>query len=199
MWPRNFTRVRKKGDLSGAAFKFSFLSIWWYCSKIVHISSFGCDCIKTSSKYVIACFFIISGLKILLIKAEKAAGPMDIQENNLLNSYCWLPITNCVTPRDCSSNGIWLYALFISAVAKYLPFIFVRITSKGSMGQLHFDSSISELRYLASRTIFSDSPLAKTITGLINVLPFFLLVIIFHIVLKCQVICLLYLVNISVL
>ena len=42
----------------------------------------------------------------------------------------------------------------------------------GSMGQLHFDSSISELRYLASRTIFSDSPLARMITGLIKVFPF---------------------------
>ena len=40
------------------------------------------------------------------------------------------------------------------------------------MGQLHFDSSISELRYLASRTIFNDSPLARMITGLMNVLPF---------------------------
>ena len=33
---------------------------------------------KTSSKYVIACFLSISGQKILLIKAEKAAGPMEI-------------------------------------------------------------------------------------------------------------------------
>ena len=40
------------------------------------------------------------------------------------------------------------------------------------MGQLHLDSSISELRYLASRTIFSDSPLAKMITRLIKVLLF---------------------------
>ena len=40
------------------------------------------------------------------------------------------------------------------------------------MGQLHLVSSISELRYLASRTVFSDSPLAKMITGLIKVLPF---------------------------
>ena len=40
------------------------------------------------------------------------------------------------------------------------------------MGQLHLDSSISELKYLTSRTIFSDSPLAKMITGLIKVLPF---------------------------
>ena len=42
----------------------------------------------------------------------------------------------------------------------------------GSIGQLHLDSSISDLRYLASRTIFSDSPLARMITGLIKVLPF---------------------------
>ena len=42
----------------------------------------------------------------------------------------------------------------------------------GSIGQLHFDSSISELRYLASKTIFSDSPFARMITGLMKVLPF---------------------------
>ena len=42
----------------------------------------------------------------------------------------------------------------------------------GSIGQFHLDSSISELRYLASRTIFSDSPLARMIIGLIKVLPF---------------------------
>ena len=41
----------------------------------------------------------------------------------------------------------------------------------GSIGPLHFDSSISELRYLASKTIFSDSPFARMITGLIKVLP----------------------------
>ena len=40
------------------------------------------------------------------------------------------------------------------------------------MGQLHLDSPINELRYLASRTIFSVSPLAKMITGLIKVLLF---------------------------
>ena len=55
---------------------------------------------------------------------------------------------------------------------KYLPFIFVKITCMGSIGQLYFDSSISELRYLASKTFFSDSPFARMITGLIKVLPF---------------------------
>ena len=42
----------------------------------------------------------------------------------------------------------------------------------GSIGHLHFDSSISELRYLASKTFFSDSPFARMVTGLIKVLPF---------------------------
>ena len=42
----------------------------------------------------------------------------------------------------------------------------------GSIGQLHFDSSISELRYQASKTIFSDSPFSRMITGLMKVLPF---------------------------
>ena len=42
----------------------------------------------------------------------------------------------------------------------------------GSKGQLHFDSSISELRYLASRTILSDYSLARMITRLIKVLLF---------------------------
>ena len=55
---------------------------------------------------------------------------------------------------------------------KYFPFIFVKITCIGSIGQLHLGSSISEMRYLASRTIFSDSPFARMITGLIKVLPF---------------------------
>ena len=42
----------------------------------------------------------------------------------------------------------------------------------GPIGQLHSDSSISELRYLASRTIFSDSHLARMITGLNKVFLF---------------------------
>ena len=41
-----------------------------------------------------------------------------------------------------------------------------------SIGKLHFDSSISELRYLASKTIFSDSNFARMITRLIKELPF---------------------------
>ena len=50
--------------------------------------------------------------------------------------------------------------------------IFVKITCIGSIGQLLFDSSISELRYLASKTIFSDSPFARMKRGLLNVLLF---------------------------
>ena len=48
----------------------------------------------------------------------------------------------------------------------------MRITSIGSISQLYLDSSISDLRYLASRTIFNDSPFAKMITGFMNVLAF---------------------------
>ena len=48
----------------------------------------------------------------------------------------------------------------------------MRIIRIGSIGHLHLDSSISELRYLASRTIFKDSLFAKMITGFTNVLPF---------------------------
>ena len=40
------------------------------------------------------------------------------------------------------------------------------------MGQLHLDSSMSELMYLASKTIFNDSPLAKKIMGILNVFLF---------------------------
>ena len=55
---------------------------------------------------------------------------------------------------------------------KYFPFIFVKITCIGSIGQLHFDSSISDLRYLASKTNFNDSPFARMVTGLMKVLLF---------------------------
>ena len=56
---------------------------------------------------------------------------------------------------------------------KCLPFVFARITWVGSIGQLHLDSSISELRYLASKTnCFNDFPFANMITGLTNMLLF---------------------------
>ena len=61
---------------------------------------------NTSFKYVIMFLVIISGLRLLLINDEKAAGLMDKPYNNLLISYCWFPITNCVSRRDCSFNGI---------------------------------------------------------------------------------------------
>ena len=40
------------------------------------------------------------------------------------------------------------------------------------MGQCHLDSSISELRCLASRTIFNDSPLARMVMGFMIVFLF---------------------------
>ena len=45
------------------------------------------------------------------------------------------------------------------------------------MGKLHFDSSIIEFNYRASRKILIDSPLARIITGLMNV--FFWFVVLF--------------------
>ena len=50
------------------------------------------------------------------MKAEKAAGLMDIPLNGLFKSHRWFPITSCVRRRDCLCNDIWLYALFILAV-----------------------------------------------------------------------------------
>ena len=44
----------------------------------MNILSFVCDCIKTSSKYVIAFLLSMSSRKILLMNAENAAGPMQI-------------------------------------------------------------------------------------------------------------------------
>ena len=40
------------------------------------------------------------------------------------------------------------------------------------MGQLHLDTSMRELRYLASKTMLNDSPLDRIITGFMNVFPF---------------------------
>ena len=128
--------------------------------------------LKTSSKYVMTFLLRLSGGKIFFINAENAAGAMEIPWKCLLNSFCWFPLTNCVKRPDCSSSGIWLYALFMSAVVKYFPFIFVRITWIGFKGQLYLGSSMSELRYLAPKSVFNDSPLAKIIMAFMNVFPF---------------------------
>ena len=50
------------------------------------------------------------------MNAEKAAGPMEKPLNSLIKSYCQFPIKKCVKRHDCSSSGIWLYALVMSAV-----------------------------------------------------------------------------------
>ena len=55
---------------------------------------------------------------------------------------------------------------------KILSVFLVNFTWIASMGQLHLDSSIRKMKYLVSKTIFSDSPLARMITGFIKVLPF---------------------------
>ena len=64
----------EKCDLSGAAFMFSLSSIWWYLSNSINISSLVCECMKSSSKYVMIFLLRMSGQKILLINAENAAG-----------------------------------------------------------------------------------------------------------------------------
>ena len=61
--------------------------------------------------------------------------------------------------RDCCGN---------SKVILYCPFIFVSYTCIGSVGQMHFDSSIREYTYRASRTILNQSPLARKILGMMN-------------------------------
>ena len=75
---KNFTRVKKNYDLSAPDFKLSFKKILWFLSRILNLSCFACDCMKTSTKYVVAFLLKKSGLKFLLLKAEKAAGPEDM-------------------------------------------------------------------------------------------------------------------------
>ena len=43
---------------------FSINKFLWYLSKTLNISGFDCDCMKTSSKYVITFLLRMSGLKI---------------------------------------------------------------------------------------------------------------------------------------
>ena len=55
------------------------------------------------------------------------------------------------------SNGIRLYALFMSAIKKTGPFACAGIVFIGSIGQLHFVSSIIVLKWRAPNTILIDS------------------------------------------
>ena len=81
--PKKLMPVRQKCDLSEAAFMFPLKKFWLYLSNTLNISLIVSDCLKTSSKYVITFFLTIKGRKILLIKAEKTAGPMEIPKINL--------------------------------------------------------------------------------------------------------------------
>ena len=74
-------------------------------------------------------------------------------------------MTKSASICDGLSSGIWLYALFMSAIEKIGPLIRVINIWIGSMGQLHFVSSINLLSWRASKTVFSDSPLLRIITG----------------------------------
>ena len=68
--------------------------------------------------YVIILFFLINGLKRLLIKDEKAAGPVEIPYIKCLKQYCCPAITKFLSLCVDLSSGIWLYALFMSATEK---------------------------------------------------------------------------------
>ena len=67
---------------------FSLSNIWWYLSNTLNVSCFICDCVKTSSKYVMTTSLRMRGQKILIISAENAAGPVEIPQKSLLNSFC---------------------------------------------------------------------------------------------------------------
>ena len=75
LFPKILTRMKKKCDSSGTGFMF-LSKIWWYFYNTLKISCFVCDCIKTSFRSVIKILLRMTGQKILLIKAEKAAGLM---------------------------------------------------------------------------------------------------------------------------
>ena len=58
---------------------------------------------------------------------EKAAGPIEKQYNKRLKQYCCKAITKIVSFYDGLTNGIWFYALFISAIKKIDPLIRFKI------------------------------------------------------------------------
>ena len=88
-----------------------------------------------------------------------------------MKQYCSFPIVKCVYLIDSSSNGIWLYALLRSAVVNIVHLFLLKLHQLVQIGQLHFDSSIMLFKYLASSTIFKDSPFRSIITGFVNVFP----------------------------
>ena len=59
----------------------------------------------------------------------------------------------------------------MSAIEKIGPLIRVSFIWIGFMGQLHFVSSIIVFNWRASKTIFSDSPFIRIMTGLMKVFP----------------------------
>ena len=72
---------------------------------------------------------------------------------------------------DALSSGSWLYALFMLAIEKIGSLIRVSIIWIGSMGQLHFVSSVIVFSWRGSKMNFSDSPFLRIITELIKVFP----------------------------
>ena len=75
---KKFHTKEEKWELSRDAFLFTFTEIWWYVSKVLNISRFVYGCTKTSSKYVIIILIKVNDRKVLLKKAEKASGSIDM-------------------------------------------------------------------------------------------------------------------------
>ena len=76
-----------------------------------------------------------------------------------------------MTRCDDSSSGIWLYAIFMTAIEKTGPLIRVSIISIGSIGQPHLVASVIVFNWQLSRTIINDSHFWRIFIELINVFP----------------------------
>ena len=112
--------------------------------------------------------FAIWSLKMLFKKDEEAARPIELPKKRL-KRYCGLATTKIVSRIDGLSSGIWLFALFMLAIEKTGPLIFVSFIFFVSIGQLHLVSSLNVFNWRASKTILSDWPSLSTITALISV------------------------------
>ena len=106
----------------------------------------------------------------LLIKDEKAAGPIETPQKGRLRQYCCPTMTNCL-------SGICCLAAFVDCMNySERNFAYREISENqafnpdiGCIGQLNLVSSIIVFNWRASKTILSDSSFLCTTTGLINV------------------------------
>ena len=84
-----------------------------------------------------------SGLNILLKKVEKVVEPMKVSYNKRLkNQFCCPAVKKFVNRCDSLPSGIWLDALFVSALEESGPLFRVSLICIGSNGQLYLVMSI---------------------------------------------------------